>query len=147
MSENDTNIYRIARTKAGLTQEAAAEALGVSAESIKAYESYARLPPSHVVDGMCTVYNAIYLAYQHIRIAAGEIKVVPEVEVLSLERAAIRVINRALAFAESRGSLMQIAEDGVIDEAERPAFDAILSALDELIQAAIELKISRESRD
>ena len=142
----EKNIYKAARQKAGKTQESAAEALGISVESIKAYESYARIPPSHVVDGMCIIYDAIYLAYQHNRIASGEIKVVPEVEQLDLPRAALKLINRVLEFAEKRQdrTLMQIAEDGVIDEDERPVFDAIMADLDELIKAALEVKLSRQ---
>ena len=145
----ENNIYKAARQQAGKTQEAAAEALGISVESIKAYESYSRLPPSNVVDGMCIIYDAIYLAYQHNRIASGEIKVIPEVEQLDLPQAALRLINRVLEFADKRQdrTLMQIAEDGVIDEDERPVFEAIVADLDELIKAAMELKLSRQRDD
>ena len=145
----EKNIYKTARMKAGKTQEAAAEALGISVESIKAYESYSRIPPSHVVDGMCIIYDAIYLAYQHNRIASGEVKVVPEVEVLSLERATIGLINKVLAFADKRRDrdLLTIAEDGKIDEAERPLFDEILVELDGIIKAAMEVKISEAGND
>lgn len=145
----EKNIYKTARMKAGKTQEAAAEALGISVESIKAYESYSRIPPSHVVDGMCIIYDAIYLAYQHNRIASGEVKVVPEVEVLSLERATIGLINKVLAFADKRRDrdLLTIAEDGKIDEAERPLFDEILVELDGIIKAAMEVKISEAGDD
>ena len=73
MSMYDTNIYKTARIKAGKTQEGAAEAIGISVESIKAYESYSRLPPAEIVDRMCIVYDALYLDYQHNRIASGEI--------------------------------------------------------------------------
>ena len=96
MSCYDTNIYKVARLKAGKTQEGAAEALGISVESLKAYESYSRLPPAGVVDRMCVVYDALYLAYQHNRIASGDVKVIPEIEVLDLPRASIRLINRAV---------------------------------------------------
>lgn len=145
----EKNIYKTARQSAGLTQERAAEKLGLSVESIKAYESYTRLPPFEVVDGMCIIYDARYLAYQHMRIASGEIKVVPQVEVLDLPRAALKLINRVLEFADKRQdkALMKIAEDGVIDEAERPVFEAIVAELDELIKAAVELKVSQETRD
>lgn len=144
----EKNIYKTARLSAGLTQERAAEKLGISVESIKAYETYTRLPPSHVLDGMCIIYDYIPLAYQHNRIASGEIKVVPEVEVLDLPRAALKLINRVLEFADRRQdkTLMKIAEDGVIDEAERPVFEAIVADLDELIRAAMEVKIS-QTRD
>lgn len=144
----EKNIYKTARQQAGLTQERAAEKLGISVESIKAYENYSRIPPSHVVDGMCIIYGAIYLAYQHNRITSGEVKVVPEVEVLDLPRAALKLINRVLEFADRRQdkTLMKIAEDGKVDEAERPVFEAIVADLDELIRAAMEVKIS-QTRD
>ena len=146
MSMYDANIYKTARLKAGKTQEGAAEAIGVSVESIKAYEAYNRLPPNDVVDRMCIVYDALYLAYQHNRIASGEIKVVPEIQVLDLPRASIQLINKVIRFAEQHRDreLLQIAEDGVIDESERDMFNDIVAELDGIIQAALNLKVSEE---
>ena len=148
MSMYDTNIYKTARIKAGKTQEGAAEAIGISVESIKAYESYSRLPPAEIVDRMCIVYDALYLAYQHNRIASGEIKVVPEIQVLDLPRAAIQLINKVIAFADRHRDreLLQIAEDGVIDETERELFGEIVAELDGIIQAATNLKVSEHTR-
>ena len=148
MSMYDTNIYKTARIKAGKTQEGAAEAVGISVESIKAYESYSRLPPAEIVDRMCIVYDALYLAYQHNRIASGEIKVVPEIQVLDLPRAAIQLINKVIAFADRHRDreLLQIAEDGVIDESERELFGEIVTELDGIIQAATNLKVSEHTR-
>lgn len=145
MPYNDTNIYKTARQKAGITREKAAEAMGISVESLKAYETYGRLPSCDVVDRMCLVYDALYLAYQHNRLASGEIKVVPEVQIMELPLAAIRIINRVQAFAEAHRDrqLLCIAEDGTISEEERPLFDEIMSELDELVKAAVELKLSR----
>ena len=148
MSMYDTNIYKTARIKAGKTQEGAAEAIGISVESIKAYESYSRLPSAEIVDRMCIVYDALYLAYQHNRIASGEIKVVPEIQVLDLPRAAIQLINKVIAFADRHRDreLLQIAEDGVIDESERELFGEIVTELDGIIQAATNLKVSEHTR-
>ena len=145
MPYDDTNIYKTARQKAGITREKAAEAMGISVESLKAYETYGRLPSCDVVDRMCLVYDALYLAYQHNRLASGEIKVVPEVQIMELPLAAIRIINRVQAFAEAHRDrqLLCIAEDGTISEEERPVFDEIMSELDELVKAAVELKLSR----
>lgn len=39
------NIYKTSRICTGLTQEAAAERIGVSVETIRAYESGRRIPP------------------------------------------------------------------------------------------------------
>ena len=145
MPYDDTNIYKTARQKAGIPREKAAEAMGISVESLKAYETYGRLPSCDVVDRMCLVYDALYLAYQHNRLASGEIKVVPEVQIMELPLAAIRIINRVQAFAEAHRDrqLLCIAEDGTISEEERPLFDEIMSELDELVKAAVELKLSR----
>ena len=71
---------------------------------------------------------------------------VPEVQVLDLPRASIRLINRVIAFAEKHRDrdLLAIAEDGVISEEERPLYEEIVKELDGLIQAAMELKVSEE---
>ena len=52
MPEDYSNIYKIARRAAGYTQEAAAEQLNISIESVRAYETYQRTPPADVVERM-----------------------------------------------------------------------------------------------
>lgn len=61
------NIYQSARKAAGLTQERAAELLGLSVRSLADYESALRLPPNDVADRMVMVYNSQVLAVQHLR--------------------------------------------------------------------------------
>ena len=39
---------------------------------------------------------------------------------------------------------MQITEDNVIDEAERPEFNGILEELQEIVEAALELRCARQ---
>lgn len=45
MPEKYKNIYKAVRLCTNLTQEAAAERIGVSVESIRAYETGRRIPP------------------------------------------------------------------------------------------------------
>ena len=45
MPEECRNIYKIQRRAVGYTQEAAAERLGISVESLRAYETGQRAPP------------------------------------------------------------------------------------------------------
>ena len=45
---NSANRYARYRRAAGITQERAAELIGCSVESIKAYETGIRLPPEYV---------------------------------------------------------------------------------------------------
>ena len=67
MPEEYRNIYKTSRKAAGLTQESAAERLGISVESLRAYEGGQRIPPNEVVELMVILYNAQHLAYQHLR--------------------------------------------------------------------------------
>lgn len=50
MQNDCVNIYQSARKIAGLTQERAAELLGLSARSLADYEAGLRLPPNDVAD-------------------------------------------------------------------------------------------------
>ena len=138
------NIYKTARAAAGLTQESAAERLDISVESIRAYETGQRIPPNEAVELMVILYNAQHLAYQHLRETNALYgRIVPQVDERSLMEAALRIHNR-LSRIEQHGSLdrlLEIAEDNIIDDAERPEFMAIVAELREVIRGALELQL------
>ena len=138
------NIYKTARSAAGLTQEAAAERLGLSVERIRAYETGQRIPPNEAVERMVILYNAQHLAYQHLH-ETNELytRIVPALEDRDLIRAAVVLRNR-LARLEQRRSLdrlLEIAEDDRIDEDERPECLAIVAELREIVRSALELQL------
>lgn len=144
MPEEYRNIYKTARRAAGLTQEAAAEKLGVSVESLRAYETDQRIPPNDVVELMVICYNAQHLAYQHLsetNVLMG--RVVPQLEQRSVLEVAVRIYNRLNRFtAQHRlDELMQIAEDGRIDDDERKVFDEIMDDLREIVKSGLELEV------
>lgn len=148
MPEECRNIYKNCRKAAGFTQEAAAERIGISVESLRAYESGQRIPPNHVVQLMAILYNAVYLGLQHLQETdALYSSVVPEIQPRSVLEASARLTNRIFHFADTHADrrLMRIAEDNVIDAAERPEFDDILEDLQEIVEAALELRCARES--
>lgn len=138
------NIYKTARAAAGFTQESAAERLDISVESIRAYETGQRIPPNEVVELMVILYNAQHLAFQHLRETNALYgRIVPQVDERSLMEAALRIHNR-LSRIEQHGSLdrlLEIAEDNIIDDAERPEFMAIVAELREVIRGALELQL------
>ena len=136
MPENYMNIYQKARRTARLTQEQAAELLDISVESVKAYETDQRLPGNLTVVRMARIYDAPWLALEHLVAISGPLGVLPEVRVQSLPTAVISLINRAADFREHHRQLLRIAEDGVIDESERALFEDITGELEELIAAA-----------
>ena len=146
MPEECRNIYKTCRKAAGFTQEAAAERLGISVESLRAYESGQRIPPNEVVELMVILYNAQHLAYQHLRETNAMYgRVVPEVPQCSVLEASARLTNRIYAFADSHADrrLMRMAEDNVIDQTERLEFDAILEELQEIVEAALALRCAK----
>ena len=143
MPEECRNIYKIQRRAVGYTQEAAAERLGISVESLRAYETGQRVPPDWVVELMSILYNAPYLAYQHLRETNAIFgRVVPQIEDRDLLEIAVRIYNRLRRFAE-RGSvdrLLEMAEDNVIDEEEMAEFQSIAAELREIVQSGLEFQ-------
>ena len=147
MQNGSSNIYQTARKAAGLTQEAAAERLALSVESLRAYEPGQRIPGNDIVARMCAVYDTQFLGVQHLQLSAALLPVcIQEARPERLELATIKLVNRIIAFANRHRNdqLLAIAEDGVIDEEERPQFLAIAAELDEIIRAALALRYTEE---
>lgn len=134
------NIYQSPREMKGLTQEAAAERLDISVDTLGAYEQNRRRPADKVVLRMARLYDYPYLCYQHL--ASGELGgVLPEVKQTSLEQATMRLVRLIGKFAKSGrlDQLMEINEDGVITTEERPLHDAIMAELQEITATYLEL--------
>ena len=149
MPEEYRNIYKRARRARGYTQESAAERLGISVESLRAYETGQRVPPTEVVELMVICYDAQYLGYQHLRETNAMYgRVVPEVPQVGVLEASARLTNRIYRFAERHADkrLMLIAEDNVIDANERPEFDDILEDLQEIVSAALALRYAQSEQ-
>lgn len=147
MQENDRNIYKKARMAAGKTQEAAAEMLDISVESLRAYETGVRVPPNEVVELMTIAYHDQTLGLLHLRASGAMARdLIPDIPDVPLPEAVLRLLNLVYAFADNHRDrqLMQIAADGRIDDGERDLYDEIVSGdLAEIVSAAMALKYSR----
>ena len=96
---------------------------------------------------MAICYDAQHLAFQHLRETNSMYgSIVPAVPDCSVLEASAKLINRIYEFADSHSDrrLMRIAEDNVIDQDERPEFDAILEDLQEIVEAALAVKCARQ---
>ena len=149
MLTNGPNIYQAARKESCLTQEQAAERMEVSETTVKAWEQGTRVPDNETVARMAELYGTPWLALEHLRSAGSTLGVIPEITVQSLPTAAITLINRVLDFAERHRDrqLLRIAEDGIIDETERPDFDDICRDLDGIVGAALQVKYTSDAPD
>ena len=149
MALTDTNIYAACRRRAGMTQEEWAEALDISVESIKRYETYVRLPPNRLVKRMADISGDAPLPYWHLANTTQELEVLPSIEQVDLQAATIRLMNRMARFAaKSRDrQLMEIAEDGIISEEEQPLYAEILDELTGVITASYQLRYCDAKED
>lgn len=138
MAQRYPNIYQRARKVTLLTQEEAAERLDLSPETLKRYEGGRLVPSGETVARMCEIYRTPWLALEHAK-ATDALGVLPEIEAKALPLATIALTNRLRTAADRLAGLLRIAEDGVIDETERPEFDAIVQDLRETIAAAYQV--------
>ncbi len=146
--QQNRNIYQTARESSGYTQEKAAELIGVSVESIRAYETDRRIPPTHIVIRMVDVYNVQHLAYQHLKNADDIANMyLPELSTESMTTAVLRLLKEVADFADRQKELIDITCDGIIDEEERPRFDKIMSELNDIVQAYFSLKFACKTID
>lgn len=145
MSPEYRNIYQIARESAGITQEKAAELIDISVESIRAYESGRRIPPGNVVIRMVDIYDARYLAYQHLKAEEVGQKYLPEIDVKDLPSAILRLQKEVTDFLKSRDELIDITCDGIISAEEMPRYQRILKELDDIVAAIMSLKCAKTS--
>lgn len=145
-NSDNQNIYKTARKTTTISQESAAEILGVSVESIRAYETGRRIPSNEMVAGMIDLYSAPWLAPQHIRASSDFAKsIVPDVQEMPLERAGIKaiLILHELQENDIAKKILSIVEDGIVDETESADFKEIMDKLNELNSVALSLKIAR----
>lgn len=134
------NIYLTARLASGLTQERAAERIPVSVRSLADYESGVRRPSAETVVRMSDIYDARYLAYQHLRETSDlASRLIPDVGKTELPEATLQLLEAIYDFADAHFDrrLIAIARDGKIDESERAEFDRIAVRLEDIVRCAL----------
>lgn len=140
MHRNNANIYKKARAGSGFTQETAAERLGVSVESMRAYETGGRTPPGETVALMSEVYGSPVLRLEHAA-ATDTLGIIPAgVRPRTLEQAALRLFNAVRALIGSGTRLAEIAEDGCVDADEAQDFAFIEDLIGSVVAAALEAR-------
>lgn len=144
------NIYKNARKAAGLTQERWAEVLGLSPEAVRQYETGQILPRDEIVLRMAEVAGQTIVCYWHMlnksRVAA---ELLPDVDEIPLPQAVLQLLRRMRDFDRRHrlDELVGIAEDGIVDETERPDFDAIVAELMEMFAAAMQVRFSQTKKE
>lgn len=151
MSDGDKTIYKTCREVTGLTQERAAELLNLSVRHLARIEAGELIPGDDIVRNMGLLYqDGRYLEARHLHDSSAlASSIIPAIENVGLQTAVMRLFNATVAFADNHRNkqLIRIAEDGKIDEVERVEFDQIVEELDDIIQAALEVRLAAEKEE
>ncbi|ABB14410.1 helix-turn-helix domain-containing protein [Carboxydothermus hydrogenoformans] len=143
MKGDCSNIYKIARKNAGLTQEEAAEMLYVSVRSLADYESGKTIPPDDVVERMIEIYDAKYLAYMHLKNSTkiGR-RYLPDISLNDISRAVLKLQKELNDVEKINPEIIEIICDGEIDEDEKPRWQRITKEINEMAGAALTVVFS-----
>lgn len=149
--KDSENIYLRCRKDAAKynerlkSRENAAELLGVSVSSLANYElGVTKVIPPDVIIMMADLYNAPQLKTIYCANECPIGKGAPiATEVKSIEQVTIKLLKSLSPekIDEIKERLVDIAEDGVIGDDEKPDLAQIVEYLDYLIKAAGELKL------
>lgn len=146
-SDNYESLYARYRKAAGMTQEYAAELLGIATRTLQAWERGESTPPNVRVLAMCDIYTAPTLAIEHLRMTnIIAYDTLPAVRAVPVAQAVCSLVGqiRKLEQIHAGDRLLDIAADGKVDEIERADYDQLLLELEPVIGAVLSLKYARE---
>ena len=120
------------RTQSVYSQEALAEKLNVSRQAISKWEIGTTLPETEKVSAISDFFEVSldYLLKDHIRSDSNE----------SLDRMVLKFLGSAQDMKYISEELVDIMQDGVIDEKERARIESIFDTLDSISQIIAEIK-------
>ncbi len=153
MKDND-NIYFLSRKRAAsynerlFSREGAAELLGISVSTLADYElGNTKVVPVDKVVLMADLYNCPELKTGYCKRECPIGKAMPlATKVSGIEGIVLRLIKEfdSDKIKQLEKSLIEIAEDGVISDEEKPELEIILKKLDELAMVISEMKLIGE---
>ena len=147
MSKDYESMYARHRNAAGMTQERAAELLGVAPRTLQAWERGESTPPNARVLAMCDIYCSPTLAIEHLRYSSIiAYDVLPAVKAVPVAQAVCQLLSsiRKLEEIHAGDRLLEIAADGRVDEIEKADFDQLLIELDPIMAAVLSLRYAVE---
>ena len=122
------------RTKSGLSQEALADRLLVSRQAVSKWESGVTLPET---DKLVTISNMFGVSLDYLLKEDKPTKKKPDE---NLDRIILRFLGSAQDIDEISKLLIEIMQDGIIDDEERVRLNSIMTALDEITKNIQDIK-------
>lgn len=146
-AKTTSNIFFQARCSATThdkqlsSREGAADIMSIDRGRLYRIESGIANPYPEEIKMMADLYNAPELENHFCRNMCSLGGNVPEVEIVNLDRITVKTISAFRRIGETREILLNITEDGVIDEKEKPELEKVLKNLEEMERITQSLKL------
>jgi hypothetical protein len=148
------NVYCQARIKASRfndafkSREGAAPYVGCEKDTLAKYELGLLRVPSDIVVMMADAYNAPELLNHYCvnECPIGNGRVEP-LMTMSVELATLRILQSTKDLQKTNETLMQVVEDGVISEDEKPMLAEIINNYEKMQKSVNELKLWAEKNN
>lgn len=124
------------------SKEYAADQLHMSAGQLQDYELGITkcIPPDNILR-MADLYNAPELRNHYCREMCPLGCDTPKLELEDLDRITVKAMASFRKMAETKEILLDITEDGILTDSEKPELEQVLKNLDEVVAIAQSLKI------
>lgn len=145
--ETSNNVFYKARCTASThneqlsSREAAADIMSINRGRLYRIEKGVAVPYPEEIRLMADLYRAPELENHYCTEMCALGRDMPKVDLADLDRISLKALATFRKLGATKELLLDITEDGVIDESEKPQMEQILSTLDELEQVAHNLKI------
>ena len=126
------------------SREGAAEETGIDRTRLARIELGSTVPYPEEVLLMADIYHAPELKNLYCREACPLGCNLPKLELEDLDRISVRALSAMRKVAGAKEKLLDIVEDGVITDDEKPDLEKILKTLDEVSAIAQSLKVWAE---
>lgn len=145
--KTSSNVFYKARCEAAKhneilsSREGAADIMSIDRGRLYRIERGVTNPYPEEIRMMADLYNAPELEHFYCKNVCPLGTDMPAVEVADLDRVSLKAVSVFRKLEGAKELLLDITEDGVIDETEKPILDKILQTLDEFEQVTQNLKL------
>lgn len=146
-AKTSSNIFYKARCEAAThneqlsSREGAADYMSIDRGRLYRIESGIAVPYPEEIRLMADLYNAPELENHYCRTMCPLGSEIPKAELADMDRITIRTLSAFRKIGETKEMLLDITEDGVIDENEKPQLEEILKNLEEVEEIAQSMKL------
>ena len=146
-AKTSSNIFYKARCEAAThneqlsSREGAADYMSIDRGRLYRIESGIAVPYPEEIRLMADLYNAPELENYYCRTMCPLGSEIPKAVLVDMDRITIRTLSTFRKIGETKEMLLDITEDGVIDENEKPQLEEILKNLEEVEEIAQSMKL------